>query len=126
MPLASTYPKAGASREVFWSRYPLSVISSFSLKHWKSDWIYTSMKTFFLFHQKIMTVKISGVFPDQMVCYIISYLQKFLQNPRALTHLYERFIPVEIFLKKVIPFESLPFSPFFTETIEIFLYHLFG
>ena len=60
------YPKAGASREVFWSRYPLFVISSFSLKHWKSDWIYTSMKTFFLFHEKIMTCKKSGVFPNQM------------------------------------------------------------
>ena len=59
------YPKANASREVFWSRYLLFVIS-FSLKHWKSDWIYTSMKTFFLFHEKIMTFKKSGVFPNQM------------------------------------------------------------
>ena len=31
----------------------------------------------------------------------------------------ERFLPVEIFRKKVIPFEVLPF-PVFTETTEIF------
>ena len=32
----------------------------------------------------------------------------------------ERFIPMEIFQKKVIPFEVLPFSRHFTETTEIF------
>ena len=36
----------------------------------------------------------------------------------------ERFIPVEIFRKKSIPSELLPF-PVFTETTEIFLYYLF-
>ena len=37
----------------------------------------------------------------------------------------ERFIPVEIFRKKVIPFEVLPFSRFYRND-PIFLYHLFG
>ena len=32
----------------------------------------------------------------------------------------ERFIPMEIFQKKVTPFEVLPFSHHFTETTEIF------
>ena len=37
----------------------------------------------------------------------------------------ERFIPVEIFRKKVIPFEILPFSCFYRNDRN-FLYHLFG
>ena len=37
----------------------------------------------------------------------------------------ERFIPVEIFRKKVIPFEVLPFSRFYRNDRN-FLYHLFG
>ena len=37
----------------------------------------------------------------------------------------ERFIPVEIFRKKVIPFELLPFSCFYRNDRN-FLYHLFG
>ena len=37
----------------------------------------------------------------------------------------ERFIPVEIFRKKVIPFEVLPFSRFYRNDPN-FLYHLFG
>ena len=37
----------------------------------------------------------------------------------------ERFIPVEIFRKKGIPFEILPFSRFYRNDRN-FLYHLFG
>ena len=37
----------------------------------------------------------------------------------------ERFIPVEFFRKKVIPFEILPFSRFYRNDRN-FLYHLFG
>ena len=37
----------------------------------------------------------------------------------------ERFIPVEIFRKKVIPFEVLPFSRSYRND-QNFLYHLFG
>ena len=37
----------------------------------------------------------------------------------------ERFIPVEIFREKVIPFEVLPFSRFYRNNRN-FLYHLFG
>ena len=37
----------------------------------------------------------------------------------------ERFIPVEIFREKVIPFEVLPFSHFYRKDRN-FLYHLFG
>ena len=37
----------------------------------------------------------------------------------------ERFIPVEIFRKKVIPFKILPFSCFYRNDRN-FLYHLFG
>ena len=37
----------------------------------------------------------------------------------------ERFIPVEIFRKKVIRFEVLPFSRFYRNDGN-FLYHLFG
>ena len=37
----------------------------------------------------------------------------------------ERFIPVEIFRKKVIPFEVLPFSRSYRNDRN-FLYHLFG
>ena len=37
----------------------------------------------------------------------------------------ERFIPVEIFRKKVIPFEELPFFRFSRKNRN-FLYHLFG
>ena len=36
----------------------------------------------------------------------------------------ERFIPMEIFQKKVTPFEVLPFTRHLTETNEIFLDHL--
>ena len=37
----------------------------------------------------------------------------------------ERFIQIEIFRKKVIPFEVLPFSRFYRNDGN-FLYHLFG
>ena len=37
----------------------------------------------------------------------------------------ERFTTVEIFRKKVIPFEVLPFSRFY-QNDRNFLYHLFG
>ena len=37
----------------------------------------------------------------------------------------ERFIPVEIFRKKVIPFEVLPFSRFYRNDRN-FLFHLFA
>ena len=46
-----------------------------------------------------------------MLYYLV--FTKVSSESKSAHHLYERFIPVEIFLKKVIPFESLPFSPFF-------------
>ena len=38
----------------------------------------------------------------------------------------ERFIPMEIFQKKVTPFEVLPFPRHLTETTKMFLDHLSG
>ena len=49
-----------------------------------------------------------------------------LENPKIPGRIQiERFIPVEIFRKKVIPFEVLPFSRSYRND-QNFLYHLFG
>ena len=46
-----------------------------------------------------------------------------MENPGRIQM--ERFIPMEIFRKKVIPLEVLPFSRFYRNDRN-FLYHLFG
>ena len=49
-----------------------------------------------------------------------------MENPEILWRIeMERFVPVEIFLKKEY-FSRPNLFPIFTETTEIFLHHLFG
>ena len=49
-----------------------------------------------------------------------------MENPEILGRIQmERFIPLEVFRKKVIPFEGLPFSRSYRNDRN-FLYHLFG
>ena len=53
-----------------------------------------------------------------MLCYLV--FTNVSSESKSAHHLYERFIPVAIFLKKVIPFELLPFSRFLPKRSKFF------